>query len=55
VAAAVGDDPVAAARAAQPRGLAATAGIRLTGSVLSVRVDPAGPVPPIEVRQAVAR
>jgi hypothetical protein len=55
MAAAAGDDPVAAARAALPRGLAVSAGIRLTGRVLTVRVDAAGPVPPIEVRQAVAR
>jgi hypothetical protein len=55
IAAAAGADPITAARAALPHGLAAGARVRLDGRVLTVRVDPAGPVPPIEVRQAVTR
>jgi hypothetical protein len=51
IAAAAGDDPVAAARSALPRGLATSARVRVERRVLTVRVDPPGPVPPIEVRQ----
>ena len=51
VAAAAGDDPVAAARAALPRGLAATARITVVHGALTVRVDPPGPLPPLSVRQ----
>jgi len=50
VAAAGGADPVAAARTALPRGLTPTSRVVLRGGVLTVRVDPAGPLPAIEAR-----
>jgi hypothetical protein len=50
IAAAAGSDPVAAARAALPRGLVARSRIVLRDGVLAVRVDPAGPLPAIDAR-----
>lgn len=50
VAAAGGADPVAAARRALPRGLAARSTVRVRNRVLAVRVDPAGPLPAFEAR-----
>ena len=50
IAAAGGADPVAAARAALPRGLVSRSRISLRGGVLVVRIDPGGPLPAIEAR-----
>ena len=50
IAAAGGADPVAAARAALPRGLVTAQPGRAAGGVLAVRIDPAGPLPAIEAR-----
>ena len=50
IAAAGGADPVAAARAALPRGLVTRSRVVLRAGVLAVRIDPAGPLPAIEAR-----